>query len=69
MGAKVFEINFGGKFRRAQKRLLQSRTALPMDNGIETSLINTLFQGAGSKFLTEIQMLSKHHRLRWSLYP
>jgi hypothetical protein len=40
-------------------------------NGIETSLINTLFQGAGSKvlfFITEIQMLSKHHRLRWSLH-
>jgi hypothetical protein len=39
-----------GEIPPGQKRLLQSRTALPMDNGIETSLINA-FQGAGSSFI------------------
>jgi hypothetical protein len=58
------------KFRWLQK-LLQSRTALPMDNGIETSLNQHALPRCWSKvlfFITEIQMLSKHHRLRWSLH-
>jgi hypothetical protein len=71
LGAKVFEINFGGKFLGFRSGCCSQEQRYQWITVLKLPLINTLFQGAGSKvlfFITEIQMLSKHHRLRWSLH-
>jgi hypothetical protein len=49
------------------KAAVAVKTALPMDNGIETNQSSKVL-AQSFIFLTEIQMLSKHHRLRWSLH-